>query len=314
MDEYMVDEFLIEANEMFELAEVSLLNIDKGEDFDSNFNQIFRSFHNLKGAAGMFNLADLQEHMHKVETLFESTRDAGQISKKEIDFFLDSIDAARSILNKEDYNFTVVASLNELEEQTDSSHKDKIEKRIETVEKSVSNKNSPLVFVVDDEVDIVEILQFGLESEGYRVMGFTCGDELIKNLHEDPDLILSDIKMPKIDGLGLLKEVHSLTPDIPFIFFSGYITKEVMLEALPLGAQGFLEKPIDLDYVRSISKVAINRYRAKKLLEKSIDYILYQFSDLDKYLESTGQESIRTALKIELENILEQKRILKTAA
>jgi CheY-like chemotaxis protein len=318
MDDYMVEEFLIEASEMFELAEVSLLNIDKGEDFDENFNQIFRSFHNLKGAAGMFNLARLQEHMHKVETLFESTREIGSISKKEIDFFLDSIDAARSILNNEDVDFHIVSQLTELEAldevQSNEVYKEKIEKVKEVVESSIKKKNSPLVFVVDDEIDIVEILQFGLESEGYRVKGYTNGEALLNDLHDEPDLILSDIKMPEIDGLALLKKVHEMTPEVPFIFFSGYITKEVMLDALPLGAQGFLEKPIDLNYVKSISRMAINRFRAKKLLEKSVDYIMYQFSDLDKYLESTGQENIRRTLKIELENLLEQKRVMRKSA
>jgi CheY-like chemotaxis protein len=317
MDDYMIDEFLIEANEMFELAEIGLLNIDKGQDFDPNFNQIFRSFHNLKGAAGMFNLEDLQSHMHKIETLFESTRDKGVISKNEIDFFLDSIDAARATLNKDEVQFDYVDSLTELTSNDSSAkgtHEEKIKKAQEHVEKRIEHQNNPLVFVVDDEIDIVEILTFGLETEGYRVVGFTNGQDLIKELHQEPDLILSDIKMPHIDGVKLLKEVHEITPEVPFIFFSGFITKEVMLESLPLGAQGFLEKPIDLGYVKSISRLAINRYRAKKLLEKSVDYILYQFSDLDKYLEASGKENIRNTLKIELETILEQKKIIKSAA
>ncbi|WP_127716519.1 response regulator [Halobacteriovorax sp. HLS] len=315
MEDAMIDEFLIEADEMFELAEVGLLNIDKGESFDVNFNQIFRSFHNLKGAAGMFGLELLQEHMHKVETLFESTRDIGKISKKEIDFFLDAVDVARDILKGEDVDFVVVDKLSDLDQEvTLSVHVDKIKKVKEAVEHSVINKNTPLVFIVDDEEEIVEILSFALESEGYRVKGYTNGHDLVEDLEEDPDLILSDIKMPEIDGLKLLKEVHAVHPEIPFIFFSGFITKEVMMESLSYGAQGFLEKPIDLEYVKKMARLAINRYRSKKLLEKSIDYIMYQFSDLDKYLEESGKENVRRTLKTELEIILEQRKNLKNAA
>lgn len=98
-DEMMLQEFKIEAAEMFEDAENGLLAIDKGEDYLANYNRIFRAFHSLKGAAGMFGMNDLQQHMHKLESLFEASKKLGGLSKAQCDYFLDGIDGAKHIMN-----------------------------------------------------------------------------------------------------------------------------------------------------------------------------------------------------------------------
>jgi len=316
IDDSMIEEFYVEALEMFEMAEVGLLNIDKGEDFEGNFNLIFRSFHNLKGAAGMFNLQELQSHMHKLETLFEETKKLNNLSKVQIDFFLDGVDCAKSLLEGEAPEFTFVNKIEELDtvEENTIQHEEKVKRAIVDINKFEEKKNSPLVFIVDDEPVIVELLSEALKDTGYRIEGYSDATELLNNLDKSPDLVLSDIKMPGLDGLRLLEKINSIKPNLPLVFISAYITKEAIFEALSLGAQGFIEKPINIDYVLKISSLVIRRYKAHKLLNKSIDYMLYQYSDLDKYLEESGKENIRKSLKNDLESILEQRKILKSVS
>ena len=88
MDESIFGEFEIEAREMLEESEDKLLAIENGGDFHENYNGIFRAFHSLKGAAGMFGLDELQKHMHLLETLFESLNKIGQMEKDQVDYFL----------------------------------------------------------------------------------------------------------------------------------------------------------------------------------------------------------------------------------
>ncbi|OUR96121.1 hypothetical protein A9Q84_07090 [Halobacteriovorax marinus] len=316
IDDSMKEDFYIEALEMFEMAEVGLLNIDRGEGFEENFNLIFRSFHNLKGAAGMFDLQALQAHMHKLETLFEETKSECRLSKVQIDFFLDGVDCAKLLLEGKESSFSFVDHMTDLNDVKLNAkvHEEKVEKAHKEIDLFEDRKNQSLIFVVDDEPVIVEILTDALQNADCKIVGFNSGKELLENLDQNPDLILSDIKMPELDGLNLLKRLSEIRMDLPLIFISGYITKDAMVEALSLGAQGFVEKPIDIDYVKKITSLVIRRYKAHKLLNKSIDYMLYQFSDLDSYLEESGKENIRKSLKNDLESILEQRKILKAVS
>lgn len=107
-----IEEFKVEANELLDLAEKSLLEIDQGGDYRSSFDAVFRGLHNLKGGAGMMEFTDLQAHTHELETIFMSFKDKNSIPKNYIGLFLNGVDAARSILEGDDikFNFSVEAS------------------------------------------------------------------------------------------------------------------------------------------------------------------------------------------------------------
>jgi len=101
-----IEEFKTEAFELLDIAEKSLLALDEGEEFNSCYNAIFRSFHNLKGGAGMMELDELRDHTHKLETIFTQFQDQTQIPFQYLSFFLKGVDAARLILNGEDVTFS----------------------------------------------------------------------------------------------------------------------------------------------------------------------------------------------------------------
>jgi FixJ family two-component response regulator len=85
---------------------------------------------------------------------------------------------------------------------------------------------------------------------------------------------------------------------------SGAITKERVLELIKYDVCGFIEKPFLEEDVKGIVDRAFNISQLNTLLSKSINYILYQFSDLDSYLKQIGKENIRVTLKEELKNII----------
>jgi FixJ family two-component response regulator len=320
-DDSMIEEFKIEAQEMFETSEDGFLKIEKGEDFIQNYNLIFRAFHSLKGAAGMFGIEALQSHMHKLESLFEAQKVNGKLDKAQIDYFLNGIDVAKSLLEGGEAKFQYY-TVEEFKKIASSSAPVEVKPEIKStsalipkknpVEKTVFKKERGLFYIVDDEQQILDILEGLITELNFAVRTFTSAKELLDVVEEDsPDVILSDIKMPEMTGDQLLKEIRKMEIDTPVIFISGFISKEVMLDALSNGAYGFIEKPFNEVYLKSICDNAFEKSMTKRLLQKSINYILYQFSDLDNYLKDQGKDSLRISLKQELTNILDQQKKLK---
>lgn len=102
------------------------------------------------------------------------------------------------------------------------------------------------ILVVDDEKGVVRSCVRILQREGYVVSGITDSykaPELLKQ--ETFDLLLTDIKMPKLDGLELLRISKEIDPHITVVLITGYGTMEDAIEAIRLGAQGFLMKPFE---------------------------------------------------------------------
>jgi CheY-like chemotaxis protein len=102
------------------------------------------------------------------------------------------------------------------------------------------------VLIADDEVNIVKIMEFELKKNGYEVMTANDGAEAFAKVLEDrPDLILSDIMMPKMDGYELCKKVKEIPEmrGIPFIFLTAKTGLENRIQGYMLGAAKYITKP-----------------------------------------------------------------------
>jgi len=143
------------------------------------------------------------------------------------------------------------------------------------------------LLVVDDDAGVRQSVVAYLEDSGFRVFEAADGHSGFA-LYEDiqPDLIVSDLRMPGMDGLTLLKKVHSVSAEVPIIVMSGAGVMGDVVEALRFGASDYLIKPVvDLEVlVHSI----------QKSLERSI--LLSQNRDYRKELEKANIE-LRTHLR-----------------
>ena len=107
-----------------------------------------------------------------------------------------------------------------------------------------------VILVADDEAGIRWILRDILENEHYTVEEAEDGeDTLAKIRRQHYDLVLLDIKMPKLDGMEVLKIVTLEMPKLAVVMISGHGTVETALEATRHGAFGFIEKPPDLNHL-----------------------------------------------------------------
>lgn len=119
----------------------------------------------------------------------------------------------------------------------------------------MANKNR--ILVVDDEASLRTVLSSELHTEGYMVSTASDGDEAIDLLQSHSfDLILLDIKMPRVDGFQVLRYVKEKLPHIKVIMLTGFADLKNAIESKKLGAEDFISKPYDLiDLLATIERV-----------------------------------------------------------
>ena len=141
-------------------------------------------------------------------------------------------------------------------------------------------KQTACILIVDDEPDITSLLASLLALEGYRVETASNGEEGIERfLAINPDLVISDIRMPVQSGLELLKNIREQTSDIDVIILTGHGDHATAIEALRHGAFDYFLKPLDdvqqlIDAVEKalakLESVRLSRMQIKQLEEMAI--------------------------------------------
>ncbi len=108
------------------------------------------------------------------------------------------------------------------------------------------NARTRRILVVDDDADILRIVCTMLEGRGWTVQEAASGEEALEKARRDPpDLILLDILMPRMNGLEVLRRVRELVPAARIAMITAFGDVESYLEAMDLGACGYLNKPFE---------------------------------------------------------------------
>lgn len=106
------------------------------------------------------------------------------------------------------------------------------------------------VLVVDDEAVIRQGIRRILENDGYGVETSSSGKAALEKMQEqDFDLVITDLKMPGMDGIEVLKTIKMLQPDVPVIMITGYATVDTAVEAMRNGAFEYIAKPFTLEQI-----------------------------------------------------------------
>ncbi len=133
------------------------------------------------------------------------------------------------------------------------------------------------ILVIDDERAIRNVLKEILSSEGYKVEEAVDGEEGLKKfLATSFDLVLCDIKMPKVDGIEFLQKAFEANPDVPVVMISGHGTIETAVDAVKKGAYDFISKPPDLNRLLITIRNAMdktNLVKETKILKKKVSKV-----------------------------------------
>ncbi len=125
-------------------------------------------------------------------------------------------------------------------------------------------RRRPNILVADDEPAIREALRLVLEDE-YEIVEAADGEEVVRMvLSRPPDVLLLDIRMPRMSGLDALARIREAGSDVPILMISGHASIATAVEALRLGAQDFLEKPLEREIVLRRIENVLERARLRE--------------------------------------------------
>ncbi|VAX34126.1 Response regulator of zinc sigma-54-dependent two-component system [hydrothermal vent metagenome] len=130
------------------------------------------------------------------------------------------------------------------------------------------------ILIVEDKKSMADMLKASLSSEGYKCIIALDGKEGIKQLQQRTvGVVVTDLKLPKKDGLEVLKAAQVEDPTLPVIIMTAYGTIEVAVEAMKQGAYDFITKPFDIDHLLVIVRRALEvrrLYRENLLLKEEV--------------------------------------------
>ena len=128
--------------------------------------------------------------------------------------------------------------------------------------------NKTSILVVDDAPDTLEILQRNLSAQGYLVFTAAGVVDAIKFLEATSvDLVITDLKMPKVSGLDLVRHVRENMRDTEVMMITGYATVEGAVEAIKTGADEYLSKPFTDEELVAAVKRSVDKLQARRAAE-----------------------------------------------
>jgi len=152
----------------------------------------------------------------------------------------------------------------------------------------------PLIYIIEDDDDIRELVLYALKSNGFQAKGFESGENLFES--PIPDLILLDIMLPGEDGYTILNKLKQnfRTSDIPIIMLTAKTSELDKVKSLDAGADDYIEKPFGI--MELISRIKAVLRRSKRSENRQISFKEITI-DYDKYLVTVDGKDIKLTHK-----------------
>lgn len=149
------------------------------------------------------------------------------------------------------------------------------------------------ILVVDDEGDVCRGLAEFLKEHGYDVVPAVGGVDAAERLEISRyDLVVSDIRMPDLDGIQLLRKLKGMPADTEFIMMTAYGSKETVIESLRLGAYDYIEKPFDMEEMLNAVTNCLRNVALRRLNERLVDELREHQRVLERRVEEKTRESL----------------------
>jgi signal transduction histidine kinase/ligand-binding sensor domain-containing protein/DNA-binding response OmpR family regulator len=277
---------------------------------EGEINNIFKRFYQVsnnksrqfEGTGIGLHLTKSIASMHhgKVEALNNKDREGCE--------FIISVPLGKEHLNENEIISEVPSDANK---ETETHPINTFYKEDEQLESS-SEKNKPTILIVDDDSDIRNYIATELQSH-YNIIkkanGKLAFTEVVKNA---PDLIISDVAMPEMDGISLVRKIRKNihTNHIPIILLTGKTDMETNFQGLDIGADAYINKPFNIDILKKTVKNLIrnrallkNTYSGTQLQEDKIKQLDLKSGDetlLEKFMDVVNNNMNNPELNIEM--------------
>ncbi|EAI0941254.1 response regulator transcription factor [Campylobacter jejuni] len=160
-----------------------------------------------------------------------------------------------------------------------------------------------IILVVEDEVKARESMINILSERFSKVIGAQNGDEGLKKIKKfKPDLVITDIAMPIMDGLDMAREIKEISDDVPIVVLSAYSEKERLLRSIDIGIDKYLIKPVDIEELFKVLDYLIGEKIEANMLVKISEE--YQFNKTKRTLIYSGEEIVLTKKELAFISLL----------
>ncbi|EAI3582599.1 response regulator transcription factor [Campylobacter jejuni] len=160
-----------------------------------------------------------------------------------------------------------------------------------------------IILVVEDEVKARESMINVLSERFSKVIGAQNGDEGLKKFKKfKPDLVITDIAMPIMDGLDMAREIKEISDDVPIVVLSAYSEKERLLRSIDIGIDKYLIKPVDIEELFKVLDYLIGEKIEANMLVKISEE--YQFNKTKRTLIYSGEEIVLTKKELAFISLL----------
>jgi two-component system NtrC family response regulator len=149
-------------------------------------------------------------------------------------------------------------------------------------------KDEPTILLVDDDASFREVVTFHLDEEGLAVETADDGEAALERF--DPArhaVVLTDLRMPRLDGMEVLRRIHSRSPTATVVVLTAFGTIEKAVEAMKAGAFDFIPKPCTRDHLKIVVRKALEHHR-----------LHHRVDELEELVASGGQELVHTSARM----------------
>ncbi|HNQ64087.1 MAG TPA: response regulator [Syntrophorhabdaceae bacterium] len=151
------------------------------------------------------------------------------------------------------------------------------------------------ILIVDDNAEIREIVQEYLADSDCQIEGASNGKEALEKYNENPyDIIITDLKMPGISGIELIKLLKQKTDTIEFVIITGYASVDTAIEAVRIGAFDYIVKPFRMEELKVTIKNAKEKIILKRANEELLDKLKRFHSEIEKYKKYDAEKNTST--------------------
>ncbi len=161
--------------------------------------------------------------------------------------------------------------------------------------------DNTLIWIVDDDAAIRELLSFIVTEAGYEIDSFSSGAEVLAHSRRAPDAVLLDLMMPGVDGVAVLKELRRRFPKLPVLMITADNDIQRAVEVTKLGAYDYLVKPVDKERLLT----TLDRALSHGTLEKEVARLKGELSDRYQLRNIVGSSAAMRKVYDQVEKVLE---------